>query len=176
MICFNPVSTANKPSASSKASTVPKALMPPEVSKASTTPKKSKASKVSAFAQEPEESEEEHVQEIEDLNIPEPPPPRAGTKRKSRNDSDFEKLKSQFLKLTPEKMNELLQDTKAIEQFTQVKKDIGLKIKKSLDKYEDGKWVAKVEPGSSPAKKRKTSKALTRKQRPAVSKEIIMDS
>ncbi|KAK6607541.1 hypothetical protein H4I96_03776 [Botrytis cinerea] len=93
--------------------------------------------------------------------------PRAGTKRKSRNDSDFEKLKSQFLKLTPEKMNELLQDTKAIEQFTQVKKDIGLKIKKSLDKYEDGKWVAKVEPGSSPAKKRKTSKALTRKQRPA---------
>ncbi|TEY47711.1 hypothetical protein BOTCAL_0301g00010 [Botryotinia calthae] len=114
--------------------------------------------------------------EIDDLINLLAPTPRVGTNRKSRNDSDFEKLKSQFSKLTPEKTNELLQDAKAIEKFTQVEKDIGLKIKKSLGEYEDGKWVAKVEPGSSPAKRRKAFKALTRKQRPAVSEEIIMDS
>ncbi|TGO38358.1 hypothetical protein BHYA_0076g00090 [Botrytis hyacinthi] len=55
-------------------------------------------------------------------------------------------------------------------------KRAGEEIKKALGKFEDGKWVAKVESGSPPTKKRRKSKTSATKQRTNKSEEIFIDS
>ncbi|KAF7889509.1 uncharacterized protein EAF02_001924 [Botrytis sinoallii] len=73
-------------------------------------------------------------------------------------------------------MNELLQDQEIIKKFSKVGKRTGEQIKKALGKFEDGKWVAKVESGSPPTKKRRNSKMMATKQRTNTSDEIVIDS